>query len=108
MVKNEESAGAALNVLLNIVKDQVEERSVIVLVLNIESAVWKDASMKTLLRGDQLKYIDVEGKRVVTNNRCVAEQIKCDKVEKISTNGINIEEFGKVGKRQLLKSIVLN
>ena len=29
-------------------------------VLNKESAIWKDADVKTLLRGDQLKYIDME------------------------------------------------
>ena len=51
--------------LSKIVKDQIEERSVAVIVLNTESATWKDASMKTLLRDGQLKYIDVEGVRVV-------------------------------------------
>ena len=51
----------ALTELLNIIKDQIEERSVVVLVWNRESAIWKDASMKTLLRGDQMKCIDVEG-----------------------------------------------
>ena len=69
--------------LLKIVKDQVEERSVVVSVLNKESAIWRNASMKTLLRGDQLKYIDVEGMRVVTNNRCIADQIQSDKVESV-------------------------
>ena len=79
-MKNEESA--VLKELLKIVKDQIEERSVVVLVLNTQSAIWKDASMKTLARCDQLKYIDVEGMTVVTNNRCVAEHIKSDKVER--------------------------
>ena len=55
-----------------------------------------------------LKYIDVEGMRVVTNNRCVAEQIKSDKVENVVTGGSNMEEFRKVGKEQHLKSIVMN
>ena len=49
---------------MEIVTDQIEERSVVVIVFNIESAVWKVESMETLLRGDQLKYIDVEGMRV--------------------------------------------
>ena len=61
---------AELKELLTFVKDQVEERSVVVIVLKKESAIWKDASVKTLSRVDQLKYIDVEGMRVVTNNRC--------------------------------------
>ena len=47
--------------MLEITTDQIEERSVIVLVLNMESAFWKDEYMKTLFRGDQLKYIDVAG-----------------------------------------------
>ena len=62
--------------------------------------------MKTLAGVDQLQYIDAEGKRVVTNNRCVAEQIKNDKVENVATGESKIGEFGKVGKRQKLKSIV--
>ena len=55
----------------------------------------KDAIMKTLSRDDQLKYIDVEGMRVVTNNRCVAEHTKSDKVENVATGGLEIGEFGK-------------
>ena len=39
--------------------------------LNKESAILKDANMNTL-SNDQLKYIDVKGTRVVTNNRCLA------------------------------------
>ena len=46
---------AALQELLKIVKDQIEEPIVAFIVLNKESAIWKDASMKTLLRDDQLK-----------------------------------------------------
>ena len=78
---------AALKELLNIIRDQIEERSVAVIVLNEQSAIWKVASIKTLSRGDQLKYIDVEGTRVIPNNRCVAEQIKSDKVENVATGG---------------------
>ena len=59
---------AALKELLKIVEDQIEERSVIVFVLNKESEIWKDETLKTLL-GDQQKYIDVEGMRVVTNQQ---------------------------------------
>ena len=51
---------AALKELLKTVKNQIEERSVVVLVLNKESAFWKDTGMKTLLRGHHLKYIDVK------------------------------------------------
>ena len=44
--------------------------------------------MNTLLRDDQLTYIDVEGMRVVTNNRCETEQIKSGMVEKVATGGL--------------------
>ena len=99
---------AALKELLTNVKDQIEERCVVVIVVNKESAIWKDASTETLSRDDPLNYIDVEGMRVVTDNRCVAEQIKSDKVVNVATGGIKMEEFGKVGKRENLKSIVMD
>ena len=44
---------AAVKELLNIVKDEIEERSVVVFVLSKGSAIWKGTIMKTLLRGDQ-------------------------------------------------------
>ena len=46
--------------------------------------------------------------RVVTNNRCVEEQIKSDKVENAVMGGIKIGEVGQVGKRQHVKSIVMD
>ena len=45
---------AAMKELWNILKDQSEERTVTVFVSNKGSAIWKDASMKTLVRDDQL------------------------------------------------------
>ena len=74
--EEQEICGATLRELLKIIKDQVEERSVVVIVLNKESAMWREESMKTLLHDSQLKYVDVDGMRVATNNRCMAEQIK--------------------------------
>ena len=53
---------AALRELLRIVK------GVVVIVSNRESAIWRDESVKTVLRENQLKYVDVEGMRVVTDN----------------------------------------
>ena len=55
---------AALKHVLKILKDQIEERNAFVIVLNQDSAIWKDASMKTMLGGDQLKYIDGEGQQM--------------------------------------------
>ena len=46
--------------------------------------------MKTVLRGNQLKYVDVEEMRVITSNRCVADKIKNDKAENVETGGIKI------------------
>ena len=57
---------AALRELLRIGKDQIEECGVVIIVVNRDSAIWKDASMETLLRDDQLEYFDVEGVRVAT------------------------------------------
>ena len=51
--------------------------------------------MKTVLRENQLKFVDVEEMRAITNNRCIAEQIKNDKAESVVMNGV---KTGKVGK----------
>ena len=76
--------------------------------------------MKTLLRERQLKYIDVEEMRVVTNDKHIAEQIKNDstlsmkgnllhsKVENVVMNGSKVGELKKVVKEQNLKSTVMN
>ena len=65
-------------------------------------------SVKTLLRETQLKHIDLEEMRVVTNDKHVAEQIKTDKVENVVMNGQNFGKFGKIDRQQNLKSIVMN
>ena len=46
--------------------------------------------------------------RVITNNRCIAEQIKNDKAENVVMDGPKVGKFGKVGREQNLKSIVMN
>ena len=93
---------------MKIIADQVEKRSVAILVLNKESAIWKDSSMKALLKHVQLKYTDVETMSVVTSNRWVAEQIKSDKVENDTTGGIKIENFGKSGNNESSKNAVMD
>ena len=70
---------AALRKLLRIVKDQIEERGVAIIVSNKKSTNWKKTSVKTLLREKQLRYIDVEEMRVVTNDKHIPEQINTDK-----------------------------
>ena len=37
-----------------------------------------------------MKHIDVEGMRVVTNTRCVAQQIRSDEVENVATGEVKI------------------
>ena len=67
------SCSAALKEKLIIVKDQIGERSVVVIALN---------------------------KRLNKLERCcTAEHIKSDKVENVATGASNIGEFGKVGHR---------
>ena len=68
----------------------------------------RNASVKTVPRENQLKYVEVEGMRVVTNNRCIAEQIKNDKAENVVMDRPKIGEFGTVGREQILKSVVMN
>ena len=57
---------------MRVVRDQIEERSVVVTVSNRESEIWRNASVKIVLRENQLKHVDVEGMRVVTNNSFIA------------------------------------
>ena len=94
--------------LLGIVQDQIEERSVVVIVSNRDSAIWRNARVKTVLPENQLKYVDVEEMRVVTNNRCIVKQIKNDKAENVVMDGSKVGEFGIVGREQNLKSTVTN
>ena len=56
---------AALRELWRIVKDQIEERSVVVIVISRNSAAWRKASLKSVMQENQLKYIDAEGMRVI-------------------------------------------
>ena len=98
----------AVKELLGIVQDQIEERSVVVIVSNRDSAIWRNASVKTVLPENQLKCVDVEEMRVVTNNRCIAKQIEKDKAENVVVDGSRVGEFGKVGREQNLKSTVMS
>ena len=64
---------AAMRELLRIIKDQVGEGCAVAMVLSRKSTIWRRAIVKTLLRKRQMKYIDVEGMRVVTNDKHIAE-----------------------------------
>ena len=87
---------ATLRELWRIVKDQIEERSVVVIVVSGNSAIWRKASLKSVMRENQLKYIDAEGMRVVTNSKYVAEQVEIDKGENVVMDEPKIGEFGRI------------
>ena len=93
---------AALRELLRISKDQMGERSVVVIVLSKRSTIWRKTSMRTLIREEQLRYIDVGEMRVVTNDKHIAEQIKTDKMKSIVMNGVRSE------KENMVKNVVMN
>ena len=97
----EESQPVTIRVgeLLRIVKDQIEERGVVVIVSNRESAIWREAGLRSVTRENQLKYVDVEETRVITNNRCVAEQIKLVKVKDVVMGGVKTGKVGTESKR---------
>ena len=59
-------------------EDQVGEGCAVAMVLSRKSTNWRSAIVKTLLRKSQMKYIDFEGMRVVTNDKHIAEQIRSD------------------------------
>ena len=110
-IREDEERGlcsAALRELWRIVQDQIEERTVVVVVMSRNSTIWRRASLKSVMREDQLKYVDAEGMRVITNSQHVAEQIKIDKSESIVMDEPKIGEFGRIERQQNLKSIAMD
>ena len=92
---------AALKELLSIVKDQIEQRSVVCHL--IEQRVRNLGKMQARRHCHvmaQLIHIDVEGMRVVTNNRCVADEIKSERVENVVTGGSSPWNFWKSWKTE--------
>ena len=106
-IRDGEERGAMRELLRN-VRDQIEERGAAIIVSNRESAMWRNASVKIVPQENQLKYLDVEGMRVVTNNRFFAEQIKSDKVENVVMNGSKVGQLRKIERQQNSKSIVMD
>ena len=70
--EEKEICSAVMRELLRIVKDQIREECAVAMVLR------RRAIVKTVLRKRQMKHIDVEEMRVVTNDKHIAEQIKSD------------------------------
>ena len=69
---------AVMRDLLRIVKDQFGEECAVATLLSRKSTIWRRVIVKTLLRKGQMKYVDVEEMRVVTNDKHIGEQIKSD------------------------------
>ena len=110
-IKEDEERGlcrAALREMWRIVKDQIKERNVVVVVVSRNSTIRRRASLKSVMQGDQLKYVDAEGMRVITNSQHVAEQIKIDKGENVVMDEQQIGEFGRVERQHNLKSIAMD
>ena len=91
--------------LWKIVKDQIEERSVVVIVISRNSAICRNASLKSVMKENQLKYIDAEGMRVITNSKYVAEQIQIERQQKLKDIVMDRVKFGKVGKLGTLQNL---
>ena len=58
----------------------------VVVVMSRNSTIWRRDSLISVMRENQLKYVDTEGMRIITNSKHVAEQIKIDKSENKVTN----------------------
>ena len=99
---------ATLRELWRIVKDQIEERTVAVFVMSKYSTIWRRINMKSVMQEDQLKYVDAEGMRIITNIKHVAEQIKSDKDKCIVMDDQKIPETVIIGRKQNLKSTVMD
>ena len=94
--------------LWRIVQDQIEERSVVVIVTSRNSAILRRTNLKSVMRENQLKYVDAEGMRVITNSKHLAEQIKIDKGRSIAMDGSKIRKFRGDDGKQRLKDIVMD
>ena len=111
MIREGEGQGAcsvALGELWKVVEEQIERQGVVIIELNRNSATWRKASMKPVVRENRLKYIDAEGMRVITNNRCVAGKIKFDESENTVMDDLKIGEFGRIERKSNFKSIEMD
>ena len=78
--EEEGMCSAAMRELLRIIKDQVREGCAVAMVLSRKSTIWRRVIVRTLLRKRQMKYIDVEGMRVVTNKSKVPQHCQRESV----------------------------
>ena len=99
---------AVLEELWRIVKDQIEERTVVVIAMGRNSTIWRKVSLRSVMRVDQLKYVDAERMRVIANSQHVAEQIKIDNSESIVMDDPKIGEAGRIERQRNLKNIAMD
>ena len=110
-IRKDEDRGicsATLRELWRIVKDQIKERTVVVVVMSKHSTIWRRTKLKSVLKGDHLRFVDASGMRVITNSTHVAEQIKNDRDKCIVMDDLKIAEPRKIGGKQNLKSTVMD
>ena len=110
-IRKDEERGicdATLRELWRIVKDQTKEQTVVVVAVSKHSAIWKSIKLKSSMQECQLKYVDAEEMRVITNSKHVAEQIKSDRDKRIVMDDQRITESRKIGGKQNSKSTVMN
>ena len=110
-IRKDEDRGicsATLRERWRIVKDQTKERTVAIVVMSKYSAIWRRTKLNSVMKEDQLKYVDTEGMRVITNSKHVAEQIKSDKDKCVAMDDQKIAELRKIGGKQNLKSTVMD
>ena len=102
--KDQGLCSAALRELWRIAKDQIEERDVVVIVMSRNLAAWRKASMKSVKREDQLKCINAEEMRTITNDECVAGKIKFDESENAVMDESRIGKFEQGDRKHKLKN----
>ena len=93
---------------VNVIEDQVQGQSVCVCGSRNPESGKHEYKKRCEDMQVQLKYIDVGEVRVVTTNRCVAEQIEGEKLRTPTTGCVKIEELGKVHKSGNSKNIVID
>ena len=59
--------------LWRIIKDQIKDQTVVVIAISKHSAIWRRTELRSVIRRNELKYVDVGEMRVITNSKHEAE-----------------------------------
>ena len=115
-IRKDEDRGISsttLRELWRIINDQIKEQAVVVVGMSKHSVIWRRTELRSVMRENQLKYIDVEEMRVVTNSKHVAEQIRSDrdkcvvmdnqKIKNLKSTVMDGVNLGKLGNGKIPK-----